>query len=277
MSGTLRVRPVTAAIGAVIEGVDLREPIAGEEVEAIGRALAEHVVLFFRDQDIDPDQQVAFASRFGELSIPPFTPKYPPPRPELIVLDQTSPKGDGADRWHSDNTFMEEPPMGSVLKAVQLPSVGGDTCFANMVAAWEALSAPMRGMLEGLRAVHDIAGPLERGVRGGHVDLDVDALRKQWPPVSHPIARTHPVSGRKALFVNSNSTVAIEGLSDGESDLLLGYLFEHVQSPEFQCRFHWDENSIAFWDNRSAQHYAVPDYTERRIMHRVTIAGDRPY
>jgi taurine dioxygenase len=232
--------------------------------------------LFFRDQDITPDQQVAFAAQFGEISIPPFTPKYAPPRPELIVLDQTAPKGDGADRWHSDNTFMAEPPMGSILKAVQLPLVGGDTCFANMLAAWDALSEPLRELLEGLTANHDIARPLERGIRGGHVDQDLDAMREQWPPVDHPIARRHPATGRKALFVNSNSTVRINELSEAESDSLLHFLFEHVRSPEFQCRFHWDTNSIAFWDNRSAQHYAVPDYRERRIMHRVTIAGDRP-
>lgn len=275
--GSLRVRPMTAAAGAEIEGVDLRHPLEPGEIETIERALGEHAVVFFRGQDIEPDQQVAFASQFGEISIPPFAPKYPPPHPELIVLDQTSPKGDGADRWHSDNTFMAEPPMGSVLKAVRLPSVGGDTCFANMVAAWDALSDGFRAMLDGLTAIHDIAGPLERGVRGGHIDLDIEALRKDWPPVSHPVARTHPVTGRKALFVNSNSTVAIEELSESESELILGYLFEHVRSPEFQCRFHWDPNSIAFWDNRLAQHYAVPDYTERRVMHRVTIAGDRPF
>jgi taurine dioxygenase len=275
--GGIEVRPVTAAIGAEIRGVDLREPLRRDEVEAIEQALAEYVVVFFREQDITPDQQIEFAAQFGEISIPPFSPKYAPPRPELIVLDQTAPKGDGADRWHSDNTFMAEPPMGSVLKAVQLPSVGGDTCFANMIAAWEALSEPVRGMLDGLTATHDITRPLERGVRGGHVDQDVEALRAKWPPVEHPVARHHPISGRKALFVNSNSTSHINGLTDAESDALLHLLFEHIRSPEFQCRFHWDTNSIAFWDNRSAQHYAVPDYRERRIMHRVTIAGDRPF
>jgi taurine dioxygenase len=274
--GGLEVRPVTAIVGAEIHGVDLREPLRPDEIESIEQALYDHVVLFFRDQDITPDQQVAFAAQFGEISIPPFTPKYAPPRPELIVLDQTAPKGDGADRWHSDNTFMAEPPMGSILKAVQLPLVGGDTCFANMLAAWDALSEPLRELLEGLTANHDIARPLERGIRGGHVDQDPDAMREQWPPVDHPIARRHPATGRKALFVNSNSTVRINELSEAESDSLLHFLFEHVRSPEFQCRFHWDTNSIAFWDNRSAQHYAVPDYRERRIMHRVTIAGDRP-
>ena len=272
----IEVVPTTAVIGAEVRGVDLREPLTKIAVERLKQALNDHVVLFFRDQDITPDQQVEFAAQFGEISIPPFTPKYPPPRPELIVLDQTEPKGDGADRWHSDNTFMAEPPMGSVLKAIQLPKVGGDTCFANMFAAWDALSEPMRELLEGLTATHDIAMPLERGVRGGHVDQDVNALRQSWPPVSHPIGRKHPVTGRRALFVNSNSTSHIDGLSEAESDALLHFLCEHVRSPEFQCRLHWDTNSIAFWDNRSAQHYAVPDYRERRIMHRVTIAGDRP-
>lgn len=274
--GGVEVRPVTAAVGAEIHGVDLREPLRPDEIEAIEQALYRHVVVFFRDQDITADQQIAFAAQFGEISIPPFTPKYPPPRPELIVLDQTAPKGDGADRWHSDNTFMAEPPMGSILKAVQLPSLGGDTCFANMFAAWEALSEPLRELLDGLTATHDIAMPLERGIRAGHVDQDLDAMREQWPPVEHPVARRHPATGRKALFVNWNSTVCINGLAEAESDTLLHFLLEHVRSPEFQCRFHWDTHSIAFWDNRSAQHYAVPDYRERRIMQRVTIAGDRP-
>ena len=275
--GGIEVRQVTATIGAEIHGVDLREPLRKDEIDTIERALFEYAVVLFRDQDITPDQQVAFASQFGEISIPPFSPKYPPPRPELIVLDQTAPKGDGADRWHSDNTFMAEPPMGSILKAVQLPAVGGDTCFASMFAAWEALSEPLRELLEGLTATHDITMVLERAIRAGHVEQDLHAMREKWPPVEHPVARRHPATGRKALFVNANSTARINELSEAESDAMLSFLYEHVRSPEFQCRFHWDINSIAFWDNRSAQHYAVPDYQERRIMHRVTIAGDRPY
>ena len=269
------VRPVTPTVGAEIFGVDLREPLSPTAVKAIERALLEHHVIFFRNQDISPEQQIAFARQFGEISIPPFSPKYGDV-PELIVLDQTTPKDEGADNWHSDNSFMAEPPLGSILKAVQLPALGGDTCFANMVAAYEALSEPMRGLLGNLQAEHDISKPLRKGIAAGHTTANLEDLQAKWPPVRHPVVRTHPVTGRKALYVNSNSTTRIVGLSERESDLLLPFLCDHVRAPEFQCRFRWDTHSIAFWDNRSAQHLAVPDYTECRVMHRVTLAGNAP-
>lgn len=271
----IEVKPLTAVVGATISGVDLRAPLAARDVLAIEAALLEHCVLFFRDQDLDEEQQLAFARQFGEISIPPFRPKYGT-NPEVVVLDQVTPKGEGADAWHSDNTFMAEPPMGSILKAVQLPPVGGDTCFANMCAAYEALSEPMRRMIDGLRAAHDITRPLQKAIDAGHSEANLAEVQAKWPPVEHPVVRTHPVSGRKALFVNANSTTRLVGLPARESELLLPFLIDHVRSPQFQCRFQWDTNSIAFWDNRSAQHYAVPDYTERRVMHRVTLAGDRP-
>jgi taurine dioxygenase len=165
-----------------------------------------------------------------------------------------------------------------VLKAVQLPSVGGDTCFANAVAAYEALSDSMQRFVDELRAVHDISKPMARAVRAGIFDAaKLAELQKQWPPVEHPVARRHPITGRKALYVNGNSTTRIVGLSERENDLLLPFLNDHVRSPAFQCRFRWDTHSIAFWDNRTVQHYAVPDYNERRVMHRVTLSGDKPY
>ncbi len=275
MSG-IEIRLVTPTIGAEISGVDLREPLNAESVAAIEQALLAHHVLFFRGQDITPEQHKAFARQFGKISVPPFAPKYGTD-PELIVLDQMEPKGEGADAWHSDNTFMAEPPLGSILKAVQLPKEGGDTCFANMVAAYEALSEPMRDLLAGLRAVHDITKPLRKAIERGHSTANLEELQKRWPPVTHPVVRTHPKSGKHALFVNRNSTTHIVGLTDAENDVLLPFLCDHVRSPEFQCRFRWDTNSIAFWDNRTAQHYAVPDYRERRVMQRVTLAGDRPF
>ena len=274
---SLRVEPETAMVGATISGVDLREPLCEEAKEEIERALLEHGVVFFRRQDITPDQQVAFAEQFGRISIPPMAPEGSP-RPEIMVLDQISPRGEGADNWHSDNTFMGEPPMGSILKAVRLPDLGGDTCFANAVAAYEALSDAMRALVDGLRAVHDITKPMTRAIAAGIFDAKkLAALQQQWPPVEHPVVRTHPVTGRKALYVNGNSTTRIVGLTERENDLLLPFLNDHVRSPEFQCRFRWDTHSIAFWDNRTVQHYAVPDYTERRVMHRVTLAGDTPH
>jgi taurine dioxygenase len=272
---TVATRPVTAAIGAEISGVDLRAPLDAEAIATIEQALLDHLVLFFRGQDISPQQQVAFAKQFGTISVPPFAPKYGT-NPEYIVLDQVTPKGEGADNWHSDNTFMAEPPLGSILKAVQLPSVGGDTCFASMYAAFEALSPALQEMLGGLVAEHDLTKPLQKAIAAGHSNADLAELQAKWPPVTHPVIRTHPVTGGKALFVNGNSTTRILGLTERENELLLPFLCDHVRSPAFQCRFAWDENSIAFWDNRSVQHFAVPDYTERRVMHRVTLTGDKP-
>ena len=272
---SLRIRPVTSAIGAEISGVDLREPLSDADRDAIEQALFDHVVVFFRDQPIEDAAHVAFAARFGEVSIPAFMPGVGA-CPEVMVLDQNAPKGEGADAWHSDNTFMAEPPMGSILRAVRLPPVGGDTCFANMLAAYDALSEPMRRMIDDLEAVHDITKPFMKAAATGR-EVDLAELQRAWPPVKHPVVRTHPVSGRKALFVNANSTTHIDGLSERENAALLPLLVDHVRSPEFQCRFRWEVGSIAFWDNRSAQHYAVPDYHERRVMHRVTIGGDRPH
>jgi len=273
---TIEVHPVTTTIGASIMGVDLREPLAKSAKDTIERALVEHGVVFFRDQDTNPDQLVAFAENFGSISMPPMAPAGSP-RPEVMILDQIAPRGEGADNWHSDNTFMSEPPMGSILKAVQLPKVGGDTCFANAAAAYEALSDSMRRFVDGLRAVHDITKPMTRAIAAGIFDAaKLAKQQEQWPPVEHPVVRTHPVTGRKALYVNGNSTVRLVGLSERENDLLLPFLNDHIRSPEFQCRFRWDTGSIAFWDNRTVQHFAVADYSERRIMHRVTLTGDKP-
>jgi taurine dioxygenase len=273
----MQIEPVTGVVGATISGVDLGAPLDAETRSAIEAALFEYGVLFFREQDITPEQQVAFSRQFGEISIPPMAPDSDQP-PELMVLDQVSPKDEGADNWHSDNTFMAEPPTGSILKAVKLPKVGGDTCFASAVAAYEALSAPMRDFLDGLHAVHDITKPMRRAIAAGIFDpAKLAEQQRQWPPVEHPVVRTHPVTGRKALFVNGNSTVRILGLTEREDELLLPFLNDHIRSPDFQCRLRWDVHTIAFWDNRIVQHYAVPDYTERRVMHRVTLCGEKPF
>ena len=271
----MEIRPVTPVVGAEVSGVDLTATVSDANVEQLHEALLEYGVLFFREQDITPDQQLAFARQMGEISVAPIQPKYGS-NPEMIVLDQVSPVGEGADEWHSDNTFMAEPPLGSILKAVQLPSCGGDTCFASMYAAYEALSEPIRSLVDGLSAIHDITKPMQRAIAAGHTNVDLAEIQAKMPPVVHPVARTHPVTGKKALFVNGNSTTEIVGLTSRESELLLRFLVDHVRDPAFQCRFNWDTNSIAFWDNRSVQHYAVPDYRERRVMHRVTLKGDRP-
>ncbi len=195
-----------------------------------------------------------------------------------MVLDQVSPKGEGADNWHSDNTFMEEPPLGSILKAVRLPSVGGDTCFANAAAAYESLSDSMRRLVDELSAVHDITKPMTRAVAAGIFDAaKLAELQEQWPPVEHPVARTHPVTGRKALFVNSAHTVGFKGMTAEESAPLLRFLLDWLAREEFTCRFRWQVDSLAIWDNRCSQHYPLNDYHGfRRVMHRVTIKGERP-
>jgi taurine dioxygenase len=269
---TIQVRPLTAVIGAEIDGVDLREPLADETVTALRHALLDHLVIFFRDQPISDEEHLAVAQRFGPLSVPPLTTKYQD-RPTVTVLDQVNPKGEGADEWHSDNTFMPCPPMGSILRAVQLPPVGGDTCFASMYAAYDALSPSVRTLVDSLHAAHYITKPMRKAIAAGHTNLDLADMQQRWPPVEHPVVVTHPETGRRALFVNRNSTTHLVGVTERESDLLLPFLLDHVRSPEFQCRFHWDTNSMAFWDNRCVQHYAVADYLERRVMHRVTVDG----
>jgi taurine dioxygenase len=266
------VRPLTAAIGAEVSGVDLRQPLRDETVAELRAALVAHLVLFFRDQPLSDEEHVAFALRFGPLSVPPLTTRYQD-RPTVTVLDQVRPHGEGADEWHSDNTFMATPPMGSILRAVRLPTVGGDTCFASMYAAYEALSPPLRSLVDGLTAVHDVTKPMRKAIAAGHTTLGLAEMQERWPPVEHPVVVTHPESGRKGLFVNRNSTTRLVGVTERENDALLPFLLDHVRSPEFQCRFHWKPDSVAFWDNRCVQHYAVADYDERRVMHRVTIDG----
>jgi taurine dioxygenase len=268
----IEITPVTAAIGGEVRGVDLREELSDVDVKILRQGLLDHLVLFFRDQHITDEQQLAFALRFGPMHVSPLQTVHQD-APEIVVLNQVYPKGEGADEWHSDNTFLADPPMASILRAVQLPEVGGDTCFASMYAAYEGLSPAMQSFVDGLRAVHDITNPLKKAIRDGHSSLDLGEMQRKCPPVEHNVVVAHPETSRKALFVNRNSTTHLVGLSDREQEVLLPFLCDHVRSPEYQCRFHWEEGSIAFWDNRSVQHYAVADYHERRIMHRATIAG----
>jgi taurine dioxygenase len=269
---TVQIQPVTSIIGAEISGVDLRDDLDDQTIATIRQAFLDHLVIFFRDQDLTDEQHLAFAQRFGTVSISPLATKYQE-SPTVTVLDQVAPKGEGADEWHSDNAFVACPPIGSILRAVRLPPVGGDTCFANMYAAYEALSAPLRSLVDGLTAVHDITKVMRKAIEAGHTTLDLAEIQRQCPPVEHPVVVTHPETGRKALYVNRNSTSHLVGVTERENEVLLPFLFDHVRSPEFQCRFTWRPNSMAFWDNRCAQHYAVADYMERRVMHRVTIDG----
>ncbi len=268
----LDITPHNPTIGASVDGVDLAGDIDDGAIDEIRAALGEHQVLFFHDQDITPEDQIRFARRLGEI-VPTVWAADTDLPPEMLVLDQDNPKGEGADRWHADNTFLEAPPMGSLLRAVQLPSLGGDTCFSSMTAAFDALSPTMQRFLEPLTASNSIRMMIERTRRAGAKPKAGDEER---PAVSHPVVRLHPESGRKLLNVNANWTDSIDGLTEPESRALLDLLFAHVATPEFTVRFSWKPGDLALWDNRAVQHYAVPDYTERRVMHRVTIAGDVP-
>jgi len=268
------LQPCTANIGAEVAGIDLAEPLDGLTVGWLRQALLDHLVLFFRDQHLSTDAQLRLAEHFGDIDLPLFRTESSS-RPEVIVLDQVAPKGEGADSWHADNTYMANPPMASILHAQLLPPVGGDTCFASMVAAYDALSPAMRDFLDGLTAVHSLEVMAERTKHVANARLR-DSL-DEWPPVVHPVVRVHPETGRKLLNVNRNWTVRIVELSDAESDAVLRFLYGHLDGPEFQVRFHWTPGAVAFWDNRAVQHYAVADYTSRRTMQRVTVTGDRPF
>lgn len=269
---TAVARALTSNIGALVSGVELAT-LSHADVAAIKALLVEHQVLFFRDQALTPRELLEAALHFGEIDIHPFG-RHVPDLPEVGLLDQTEPERDGANRWHTDSTFMSKPPLLALLQAVELPAVGGDTSWASMATAFERLSPSLKNMLEGLTATHDVTGPLLRAAEGGHSIAGIDDVIAQWPTRSHPVVCRHPETGRKMLYVNSNFTTRINEVTEAESDALLHFLFDHVRTPEIQVRFRWEEGSVALWDNRSTQHYASADYQERRIMHRVTVAGD---
>jgi len=269
---SIQVDKLTPHAGAEIRGVDLSQPLDERTFKEIHDALIDSGVIFFRDQHLTPDQQKAFGRLFGELHMHPAAPRELADHPEILVIhaDEKS-KHVAGENWHSDVSCDLEPPMGSILYMHELPPVGGDTLFASMYAAYEALSEPMKRLLEPLTAMHE-GEHVYRGRYG------VDDTGKTFPKAEHPVVRTHPVSGRKALYVNGGFTTRIVQLKRPESDALLQFLYRHVETPEFHCRFRWQVNSIAFWDNRCMQHHAMWDYyPQRRHGHRVTVRGDKPF
>lgn len=275
---SLSVRPLTIHIGAEVGGVDLRDP-SEELAKEVQDLLLQHLVLFFRDQDLTPAQHVALGRRFGELHLHSVAATLEG-HPEIILLDNDEKRPPNIDAWHTDVTMDECPPMGSILRAVEVPAVGGDTLWASMYAAFEALPKGTQRMLEELTAVHHYPDYFRTGIlrqEDGYAKLE--RYDQEHRPVEHPVVRTHPVTGRKALFVNSTFTKYIKDVGRKEGRALLDMLHQHVATrPEFHVRFKWERNSIAFWDNRCTQHYAVADYYPQvRRMQRVTIAGDRPY
>ncbi len=270
-----RITPLNPVIGAELIGIDLSSELSDESIEFVQNALNEHQVVFFRDQDITPEQHLAFGRRFGELHVHPTV--RGKPRSQWTELMPVHADSDTArvagDKWHTDVSCDETPPYASILHLTTIPETGGDTLFSSMYAAYEALSEPFRRFLDGLSAVHD-GGPnyLDREQR----DREQNPYRVESAAV-HPVVTTHPLTGRRALYVNSVFTVKINELSEAESRTVLDYLFAHVARPEFQCRFRWQRNSVAFWDNRAVQHYAVWDYYPAvRSGLRVTIRGGRP-
>ena len=263
-----------AFLGAEISGVDLTRPLPKDQLEAIEAALVEHELIIFRDQDITSEHLLAFGRRFGELTVHPFAP-HETEAPVLIKFrnDETTPPF-GTDVWHSDETFRVEPPMATLLVAKEVPVVGGDTMFASMTAAYSGLSERVKQLIDGLEAVHDFKPFKPLFGKSEAERRKLQAFELQYPPQLHPIVRIHPVSGRKALFVNPQFTLAIEGMDERESRMLLDTLFQQALIPEYQFRHHWRPHTIAMWDNRSTQHYAVHDYyPQRRYMERVTIEG----
>lgn len=279
VSNIFKVTPLNPTIGALIEGVSFKQPLTPEQKALIEAALLKHQVIFFRNQPMTAQQHAALARQFGQLHIHPIYPNIPE-QPEIMVLDtELNDLRDNA-LWHTDVTFLEAPAMGAILSAKKVPAWGGDTLWSSGTAAFEALSKPMQAMLSGLTATHDIARsfPVDR-FGGDPAELEkLEQAKKKHPPISHPVIRTHPVTGRKALFVSEGFTTRINELEAKESDAVLKMLFEHIQKPEFVVRWSWQANDVAFWDNRCTFHYAVDDYRpQHRVMNRATLMGDKPF
>ncbi len=283
VDGAMKSHPVVPAIGAELRDVDLSQPLSESQWQDIHDALMAHQVIFFRDQRLSKDDLCGFARRFGE----------PQPAsessfgkldgyPEIDVLDYGGGKVPYVTKelWHTDFTGRERPTLGSVLYAVEAPLSGGDTIWISLTAAYDALSARMKQYLAGMTAEHRTIKAFGDDIRSKLWTDEAGRKRfeelQRLPPAEHPVVRTHPVTGRKALFVNEGYTTRLLGVDRAESDAVLGYLFHHLRTPEFQCRWRWRSGDLAVWDNRCTSHYAVADYSERRVMHRITIKGDRP-
>ena len=266
---SLSIEPLTPTIGARIGGLDLTSPIPATAREEIRRALLDHLVVFVGGQSTTPARFKDLAMSFGRLEMPPsYLRSLSADEPEIhfVDYDGSQPRGSYADVWHADVTFMESPPLGSVLTPVQIPTLGGDTLWANMYAAYEALSPQMQRFLDGLEAEHALPG-VHKTV-GRNDDPIVGAV--------HPVVRVHPETGRKSIFVNAIFTRRIVGIDIEESRQLLDMLYRHCSAPEFQVRWRWAMGDIAIWDNRCTLHYGVVDYRERRILQRIVLKGDRP-
>ncbi len=274
VDSALEVRPLSPLIGAEIGGVELSGSLDEATIAGIRSALNEHHVLFFRNQSLSPQAQAAFAGRFGEVTeAHPVLPAIEG-SPQVLAIDS---REDRAAWWHTDVTFVQNPPFGSMLYMLECPPVGGDTMWCSLEDAYDGLSAPVRALCDQLIAVHfDPWFAADVDARNGY---EWDGVHhERLLPAVHPVVRTHPETGRNGLFVNRHFTQTILGLSEVESASVLEMLYRHCEKPEYTCRFHWEPGSLAFWDNRATLHYALDDYgSERRFAHRVTIRGDVPF
>jgi taurine dioxygenase len=280
---SISVRPISGALGAIVDGVDLSEDLDNATGSDLHKALLEHCAIFFCDQHLTPEQQLRLGRRFGTLNVHEFVEAMPSHPEILVVAKNENDKRNFGGGWHSDVTYLDKPALGSILYALEVPPYGGDTMFANQYLAYDTLSPGMKRLLDGLTAIHSA-----RHVYGVGADNDyarvkglgaMKILRSEAAhrETEHPVIRTHPETGRKCLYVNRNFTIRFKDMTVDESRPLLQFLFEHAVRPEYTCRFRWEAGSIAFWDNRCVQHYALNDYDgHRRLMHRVTIDGDRP-
>jgi taurine dioxygenase len=271
------VRPIAGALGAELHGVDLAGDLPDETIAAIRQVLLDHAVIFFRDQDLPPDRFLALARRFGTPVEYPFL-KGIEGFPEIITVSKLEHEMvNFGGVWHSDTTYLQEPPMATLLVAREVPEAGGDTIFANQYLAYETLSDGMKRLIAGLKGVASSAKADSSRTREDRINSDGSADARKLLIAEHPAVRTHPETGRKALYVNRAHTIGFADMTEEESAPLLEFLFRHQIRPEFTCRFRWTARSLAIWDNRCAQHYAVNDYAgRRRIMQRITLAGDRP-
>jgi len=297
-AANIKVEKLTVNIGAEVSGVDLSQPLDQPSIEVIKKAFHDHQVIFFRDQPLDHEQQIRFGRYFGDLYVHPMAAVTAAAKQEAVVSAEANVAGAAkpiayasplaeypeiiriyaagqsvqaaGETWHADVTSEPEPPMGSILRLDELPSVGGDTLFCSMYAAYEALSKPMQKFLSTLTAIHD-------GQKFYASRSAFDSTKK-YQRSEHPVIHTHPVTGRQALYVHTTLTTRIVQLSQSESDALLAFLYRHVETPIFHCRWKWTKNSIAFWDNRCTLHQAQWDYfPERRVGYRVQVNGDRPF
>jgi len=273
----IRVVPLSSALGAEINGVDLGGPLDHETIAEIRRAFLTHLVIFFHDQSLTPEQYLRFARTVGEPSEYPFVAGLDGYPAITEVIKREDERVNFGGIWHSDTTYLECPPMATMLYAREIPPVGGDTLFANMIMAYESLSPGMRRVLDGLSAVNSAAKDDAAATR---IDRLRERPREAGDTVTvaeHPVVRTHPETGNKALYVNPGHTVRIVGFSEAESAPILDHLYHHQARPEFTCRFRWRRDALAVWDNRTTQHYPLNDYHgRRRVMQRITLAGDRP-